>query len=95
MSPRSDSNLGGVQDALEAWETNLRLFEAAGGTVPEGDARRLAFTEILPAYVSVHMTMHMDKYPNFIALKKFTMKYAKVMVGLAATRKRGKYMHFG
>ena len=66
---------------LKAWETNLRLFASARGTPFAGDARRLAFTEILPANVSAYVTMHMDQYAAFVALKKFTVQHVKVHGG--------------
>ena len=42
-NPRPATSLDDLTVALEAWDTNLRLFSAAGGTVPSADQKRLSF----------------------------------------------------
>ena len=82
--------MAGYSQALEDWETNLRLFTPAGGAAPTGDAERLAFVKLLPPDVAAHVTLHLDlpAYREFSALKKSASKYVKVMTGLQEARKR-------
>ena len=84
LNPRAAVDMAGYVQALEDWETNLRLFTTAGGAAPTGDAERLAFVELLPPDVAAHVTLHLDlpAYQEFSALKKFASKYVTVMTGL-------------
>ena len=80
--------MAGFGDALKLWGTNVRLFTAAGGTAPEGDAKRLAFIKILPPAVAAHVTLHDEIFQDFEKLKRFAIKYVKVNTGLDAQRGR-------
>ena len=75
-NPRGAPNLGGVAAALELWDTNIRLFKAAGGRDPEGDAKRIAFIKLLPPDVRAHVTLPQDmrQYQDFTELKRFALK---------------------
>ena len=75
-------------DALKLWETSVRLFTAASGVAPEGDAKRLAFIKLLPPAVAAHVTLHDEnpEYKDFEKLKRFAIKYVKVNTGLDAQR---------
>ena len=88
-NPRGAPNLEGFAAALELWDTNIRLFKAAGGREPEGEAKRIAFIKLLPPDVRAHVTLHQDmpQYQDFNELKRFALKYIKVMLGLNAERK--------
>ena len=87
-NPKGASSLAGFGDALKLWETNVRLFTAAGGHAPEGDAKRLAFIKILPPSVAAHVTLHDEIFQDFEKLKRFAIKYVKVNTGLDAQRGR-------
>ena len=82
-NPRGAANLEGLAGALELWDTNIRLFKAAGGREPEGDAKRIAFIKLLPPDVRAHVTLHQDMFQHldFDELKRFA-KRIKVMLGL-------------
>ena len=77
--PASDSNH--YEEAIRDWSTNLRLFKTAGGQPPTGDARRLAFTRLLPHVFAAHVTLHMGlpEYREFDALKRFADKFGGVV----------------
>ena len=68
---------------------NIRLFKAVGGREPEGDAKRMAFIKVLPPDVRARVTFHQDmpQYQDFVDLKRFALKYIKVMLGLNAERR--------
>ena len=85
-NPRGATNLEGFASALEVWDTNIRLFKVAGGRAPEGDAKRIAFVKLLPPDVRANVTLHQDMpaYQDFTELKRFALKYIKVMIGLNA-----------
>ena len=78
-----------LASALEVWDTNIRLFKAAGGREPEGDANRIAFVKLLPPDARAHVTLHQDMpaYQDYTELKRFALKYIKVMIGLNADRR--------
>ena len=46
--PKPASSMDDLNAALEAWETNKRLFEKADGKLPDSEQERLAFVGILP-----------------------------------------------
>ena len=45
--------------ALEAWETNKRLFEKADGNLPDSEQERLAFVGLFPNDISASVIMEM------------------------------------
>ena len=94
-NPRPAWSLHGFSVALKAWDTNLRLFAEAGGTVPVSDQMRLSFIAVLLPDVSAHVTMHVDlpQYSTYSALKTFALKYVMVMLGISAARKRTRPAH--
>ena len=91
-SPQPATNLDDLAQALEPSDTNLLLFKAAGRSEPEPGAKRLAFVGILPPDVAAHVSMHLDEpaYSIYATLKAFSMKYVKVIMGLAAARRAGR-----
>ena len=94
-NPRPATSLDDLSTALEAWDTNLRLFSAAGGVPPSSEQKRLSFVAMLPPDVSAHVTMHLElpQYATYGALKAFALKYVKVMQGISAARKRTRPAH--
>ena len=50
----------------------------------EKSQERLSFTEMLPADINVYVTMHvdLDEYGSLTALKRFMLKYVKVLQNL-------------
>ncbi len=94
-NPRPAASLDDLTVALEAWDTNLRLFSAAGGVPPSSEQKRLSFVAMLPPDVSAHVTMHRElpQYATYSALKGFALKYVKVMQGISAARKRTRPAH--
>jgi hypothetical protein len=89
-NPRPATSLDELSVALEAWDTNLRLFSAAGGALPGPDQKRLSFIAMMPPDVSAHVSMHMElpQYATYSSLKTFALKYVKVMQGISAARRR-------
>ena len=89
-NPQGAANLDGFASVLEVWDTNIRLFKAAGCREPEGDAKRIAFVKLLPPDVRAHVALHQDmpQYQDFTEFKRFALKYIKVMAGLNAERRR-------
>ena len=83
-NPRKVTGLDDLPKALEDWEINKRLYTASGGVLPEESQERLAFIEMLPADINVYITMHMDleEHKTLQALKRFTLKYVKVLQNL-------------
>ena len=47
-NPRPATSLDDLSTALEAWDTNLRLFSAAGGVPPSSEQKRLSFVAMSP-----------------------------------------------
>ena len=84
--PKGGFWLAGFAEALKLWETNIRLFTAAGGKAPEGDAQRIAFIKLLPPSVAAHVTLYSDGFPDYAPLKRFALRYIKINMGLEAQR---------
>ena len=82
--PRKATGLDDLPKALEDWESNKGLYTESGGVLPEESQERLAFIEMLPADINVYITMHMDleDHRTLQALKRFTLKYVKVLQNL-------------
>ena len=59
-NPRPATSIDDLATALESWDTNLRLFHAAGSSPLSSDRKHLAFVCVLPPDVSAHVTMHME-----------------------------------
>ena len=76
--------MDGVQGALEDWDTSLRLFTAADGAEPPDEQKRLTLLTMLPAEVSAYVAMHLElpELSSFAGLKRFTLKYVKVLQNL-------------
>ena len=83
-NPKGASSMDGVAGALEEWDTSLRLFRAADGQEPPDEQKRLTLLTMLPAEVSAYVAMHleMDELSTFTGLKRFTLKYVKVLQNL-------------
>ena len=65
----------------------------SGGAFPSDDAWRLAFIDMLPPEFSAHATMRMDTtdYDTFATVKKWSLKYVKVLQN--QKRKVGAHTH--
>ena len=87
-NPKGAATMAGFAEALKLWETNIRLFTAAGGKAPEGDAQRIAFIKLLPPAVAAHVTLYSDGFPDYAPLKRFALRYIKINMGLDAQRGR-------
>ena len=89
-NPKGAANLEGFASALEVRDTSIRVFKAGGGRDPEGESKRIAFVKLLHADVRAHVALHQDMpaYQDFTELKRFALKYIKVMIGLNADRRR-------
>ena len=85
-NPKGATTMAGFADALKLWDTNIRLFTAAGGEAPRGDAQRIAFIKLLPPSVAAHVTLYSDNFTEFGPLKRFALKYIKINMGLDAQR---------
>ena len=83
-NPKGASSMDGVQGALEDWDTSLRLFKAADGAEPPDEQKRLTLLTMLPAEVSAYVAMHLElpELSSFVGLKRFTLKYVKVLQNL-------------
>ena len=80
--------------ALEAWNTNLRLFSNAGVRAPDQAQQRLSFISLLPPDVSTYVSMRVDlpEYDTYSKLMAFALKYVRVLQSVAATRKKSAYL---
>ena len=78
-NPRHATSVDDVTKALEEWATNKRLFVEADGPLPPPEQERLAFIQLLPHEMNTYVSMHMEMYPTYDTLLKFTMKYMKVL----------------
>ena len=76
--------MDGVAGALEEWDTSLRLFRAADGPEPPDEQKRLTLLTMLPAEVFAYVAMHLElpEHAIFMSLKRFTLKYVKVLQNL-------------
>ena len=73
-----------VEEAVEEWDANLRLFSKAGGIPVPDEQKIITLMRMLPVEVGAYVSMHWElpEYRTFTALKKFTFKYVKVMKNL-------------
>ena len=83
-NPKGAATLEKVESAIDDWDTNVRLFQLAGGTAPDSESRRMSLIGMLPLELSAHVTMQlgnadMDTYEK---LKKYVLKYIKVLTNL-------------
>ena len=62
----------------------MRLFRAAGGTGPPDEQKRPTLPTMLPAELSAYVAMHLElpELSTFSGLKRFTLKYVKVLQNL-------------
>ena len=76
--------MDGVAGALEDWDISLRLFRAADGPEPQDEQKRLTLLTMLPAEVSAYVAMHLEmlELSTFTGLKRFMLKYEKVLQNL-------------
>ena len=76
--------MDGVPGALEEWDTSLRLLRAADGQEPPDEQKRLTLLTMLPAEVSAYVAMHLElpDLASFTGLKRFMLKYVKVLQNL-------------
>ena len=59
-NPVGASSVGGLEMALEDWETTRRLITQANGKLPEPEIMRLAFAGMLPHEVYTDLSLHPD-----------------------------------
>ena len=71
-----------LSKALEDWETSKRLFAEADGKLPEDSNQRLVLNDMLPPDVSSNVLMHMDMpgYEMYDKIKKYAVKFVKIML---------------
>ena len=83
-NPKGVSALEKVEGAIDDWDTNVRLFQLAGGVVPDNEARRMSLINMLPLELSAHVTMQMGnaEVDSYEKLKKYVLKYIKIMQNL-------------
>ena len=77
--PKPASSADGIEQAVIDWDTSIRLFKAAGGPEPTCAVKRLTFIDMLPSDIGTYVTMHLELYPTYVSLYKFTIKYVKVL----------------
>ena len=84
MHPKPAANMDKVDEAITDWNTNIRLFEKAGGQTVTDAARRLALIDLLPPDISSYITMHLEllEYSTYDGLRRFVVKYVKVQKNL-------------
>ena len=59
-NPKPATNIDNITVALENWDTNQRLYKAAGGDDIIEAQKRLAFIQMLPRDVCAYVTMHLE-----------------------------------
>ena len=59
-NPRPAGSMDKIEEAIQIWDTNLRLFKAAGGEVPTDETKRITLINMLPHDVSVYISMHQE-----------------------------------
>ena len=91
-NPKSATNLGDLDTALETWETNKRLFEIAGGKLPDAEQERLAFIGIRPGDISPNMIMEMAK-PGFVTSAEVRMYTLRLVKMLQHQKRRGRNLN--
>ena len=72
--------MDGVEDAIETWDTDIRLFREAGGQPPPDHQRRSTLIQMLPIDISAYVTMHMDlpAHSSYNTLNKFTLSTSEL-----------------
>ena len=73
--------------ALEAWESNQRLFEKADGKLPDREQERLAFVGILPHDISVNVIRLDDAAAPRHALSDANIDSSRTPVEIEPTRR--------
>ena len=90
-NPKPVATLEAVEDALEEWAvyvyTHIRHFVLAGGKRPDCASRRTSLIHMLPPDISAHVTMQLDQHATYEALKRYVLKYIKVMTNLKGRRR--------
>ena len=83
-APRAAATPTDIEQAIEDWDTTIRLYKKAGGAEPTDADRRLTLLQILPAEIAAHATMHMDspEHDTYLKLKKYVIKYVKTLKGI-------------
>ena len=77
-NPKPATPMGDLTAALEAWDTNKRLFEKADGVLPVSDQERLALVGLLPSDISANVIMQMELrgFESFEQVKRYALKLA-------------------
>ena len=57
--------MDGIEAAVEAWNTNIRLFVAADGEEPTESAKRMTLIHMIPIDVSAYISMHETRDYDF------------------------------
>ena len=60
------------------------MFLEADGSEPSDEQKRLTFIQMLPGDIATYVSMHMEleEYRTFTSLKRFALKYVKVVQNL-------------
>ena len=59
-NPKAAPSPDKIEEALEAWDTNIRLFVKAGGKEPDDGQKRITLMTMLPVGIGGYVTMHME-----------------------------------
>ena len=86
--------MDGIEAAVKAWNTNIRLFVAADGEEPTESAKRMTMIHMLPIEISAYISMHESnaEYRTFDALKRFVYKYVRTLRSLKRAGPRAAHL---
>ncbi len=93
-NPKGATSMDGIAAAVQAWNTNIRLFVAADGEAPTESAKRMTLIHMLPIDVSAYISMHeaREEFRSFDALKRFVYKYVRTLRSLKRTGPRAAHL---
>ena len=89
-NPRPAGSLDKIETAISEWDTNCRLFAEADGPPQDEQSRRISLVGILPQEINAYITMHWElpEYKTYNNLKKFILKYVKVLKSIKVATAR-------
>ena len=70
-APKPAGSAANIEQAIEDWDTTIRLYKKAGGDEPPDADRRMTLLQLLPLDIAAHATMNMDnpEYGSYLKLK--------------------------
>ena len=60
-NPRAAPSMDMIEQAVQDWDTNIRLFRKAGGSEPADGQKRMTFIRMLPMEVGAYVSMHWEE----------------------------------